>query len=762
MAAERIAQLERQLADEQRRREHEQQRREQEQRRAEKAEEQTRRTTLDEYITATHDLVFAHLTVETRKELTSKGSITNPRNKLCPTDLQPWTDFPEQRQTALEDLYATFPTVDRLFESLNFLDGLGQRISKRSISNEKGLEYFLHNCVEDPVREIFNQLRGLDGAKRKFQIGDGIVFENHPNAISDAADEVIQREAPSTPEQGRSPGQIRPDQICVYRADNGLPSKRTMLYVAEYKAPHKLIAPHLRAGLHPMNIIKDVVNRKNIPTTAHPEARFQYHAEKLTAAAISQTYNYMIEGGLMYGVLTTGEAIVFLKIDWDTPGTLFYHLAEPISEVTACRSYLAEAGPEVAAHPTNSYLYTAVCQYLAFTLMAVGPPGNTLQSRPQEDRRRAIQGLRRWAEDFETTLRSIPEAERVPPTSASYAPSIRFSVGPLPFSLRKKARRRNAGDEHPGDKSVRNGSNDEPTDDDESSPRMPDSPSPSDPRSHGHTQVVRGSKRAQDQRPRGGGERSRQYCTQKCLLGLVKNGRLDTDCPNIMLHQQGVQGLQHPVSHKEFLRLLYEQLEKSLDDGIVRLGLQGARGVLFQVTLLAYGYTFVSKATATAFVPDFQHEERVYQLLDQEQGVNVPVFLGTVDLREMDKTYYYDHRVYIKYMMFLSWGGTTDDSVTAGEVKRCLGAIHRAGVIHSDVRWANVLRDPQTRKVMMIDFERAVVKPVRRPLDEVVPNKRVWTHEENREGGKERSRGETRQRIGFHDDILAVDAEFSP
>ncbi|KAH6653621.1 hypothetical protein BKA67DRAFT_570621, partial [Truncatella angustata] len=46
---------------------------------------------------------------------------------------------------------------------------------------------------------------------------------------------------------------------------------------------------------------------ETIPTAADPEGRFQYHAERLTAAAITQTYNYMIVGGLEYGLLTTGH-----------------------------------------------------------------------------------------------------------------------------------------------------------------------------------------------------------------------------------------------------------------------------------------------------------------------------------------------------------------------------------------------------------------------------------------------------------------------
>ena len=37
----------------------------------------------------------------------------------------------------------------------------------------------------------------------------------------------------------------------------------------------------------------------------------------------------MIEGGIEYGLLTMGEEIVFLKIDWADPTILYYHLAEP-------------------------------------------------------------------------------------------------------------------------------------------------------------------------------------------------------------------------------------------------------------------------------------------------------------------------------------------------------------------------------------------------------------------------------------------------
>jgi hypothetical protein len=108
--------------------------------------------------------------------------------------------------------------------------------------------------------------------------------------------------------------------------------------VVEYKPSHKLSAFNLQAGLlradsRLMNIPEDVINRITIPTD--PEEKFVYHSEQLTAAALTQTYGYMIKNGLEYSKLTTGEADVFLLVKEDEPHTLYYHLAEPNIEAEA-------------------------------------------------------------------------------------------------------------------------------------------------------------------------------------------------------------------------------------------------------------------------------------------------------------------------------------------------------------------------------------------------------------------------------------------
>ncbi|KAK1622696.1 hypothetical protein BDP81DRAFT_440654 [Colletotrichum phormii] len=649
-------------------------------------------------------------------------------------------------------LYSTFPVHGRRFESRSFLSGLGNRIAKRKITDEKALEYFLHNSVEDPVRTIMDELKEVEKVKSAFDLGNGIVFENHPHAISDIAEEVVDRNVPSTPPSTPHNSkvnlkQLRADQICVYRSENDDDSSsRSMLYVSEYKPPHKLTAPHLRLGLRPMNIYKEVVNRKTIPTSVDPDARFQYYAERLTAAAISQTYHYMIEGGLEHGLLTTGEAIVFLKIDWREPETLFYHLAEPSAEVDA--------------HPEHPHLCTAVAQYLAFSLIALGMPGER-QPHGQDERRQAMDKLKTWAEDFETTLRSVPDEERQPPESSpGYEPKAYKDIDRSCFIRRK--RRGHTRDGHAREQVRRD--TDESSED-ESRRDIPDTPTPRERQTRGRDTEIRGdqgsqgtrrSERILAHRPRDSGERGRNdkhtpYCTQKCLLGLVSGGVLDSGCPNNFFHSRKPSNgrrhdhssnrpdTHHPINHTRFVKLLREQLEQTLDDGITPLGQGGARGVMFKVSLLAYSYTFVSKGTVRAFIKDLEHEAAVYERLRPIQGTHVPVFLGAIDLRPLNRTYYYDHRVYVVHMTFLSWGGhdlSTIEGVSGGDwhleamAMQSLGAIHCQGVVHKDVRKENMVFNKEINGIMVIDFERAqLLRPPRRALTQLVPNKRRWTAE---------------------------------
>lgn len=193
------------------------------------------------------------------------------------------------------------------------------------------------------------------------------------------------------------------------------------------------------------------------------------------------------------------------------------------------------------------------------------------------------------------------------------------------------------------------------------------------------------------------------------------------------------------------------------------LGKQGARGALFQITLLDYGYTFMSKGTVPEFIEDLEHEAEVYGRLKRLQGVYVPVLLGAINLLDIGRTYYYDFRVRIVHMMFLSWAGDGLDAARAPEdvrrgLVRTVRALHASGVAHTDVRAANALWNNETRRVMLIDFERAVLVNPRPALAQIVPNKRPWPVERTDTGraiGRPGSKNGLRQPL-MQDDILAA------
>lgn len=308
----------------------------------------------------------------------------------------------------------------------------------------------------------------------------------------------------------------------------------------------------------------------------------------------------------------------------------------------------------------------------------------------------------------------------------------------------------------------------EPPDDDDAAP---DTPSPAERRRARPGAVIRRSQPTQTQASQGrsGGQarKNADYCTQKCLLGLVRGGFLDPHCPNVSLHGAH-DGRRHPIDHACFQDLLWKQLEQSLDDGITPLPEGGARGVLFRVTLLAHGYTFIAKGTVRAFIKHLEHEAVVYRHLRVSQGVHVPVLLGAIDLRSMNKTYYFAHRVYIVHMTFLSWGGRGiclrdfgDGDITEleGKALRSLRAVHEAGVVHRDVRLPNMLLNAEVGGVVLIDFERAtIVQEPRRPLAPLSPTKRKRGLEAAPDDGK--ARGERPVAAPFSEDLSRVGLAF--
>jgi hypothetical protein len=130
----------------------------------------------------------------------------------------------------------------------------------------------------------------------------------------------------------------------------------------------------------------------------------------------------MVENGLEYSHLTTGEAFVFLQIKEAVPHTLYYHLAEPNTE--------AEAQDEIDILLCRTVVSQA-----------------SLDSKPrsQKWRNQTLETASRATIDHETVLRQIPAEEKAltPPASVFQARIHPFQRSPIMLRPRKSRKASN-------------------------------------------------------------------------------------------------------------------------------------------------------------------------------------------------------------------------------------------------------------------------------------------------------------------------------
>lgn len=226
------------------------------------------------------------------------------------------------------------------------------------------------------------------------------------------------------------------------------------------------------------------------------------------------------------------------------------------------------------------------------------------------------------------------------------------------------------------------------------------------------------------------------YCTHACLLGLVQNGPLDLQCPNVALHQaagrlgskDGSGNHHHPLTSLELARRVRDQLYDTPEvDCEYSVTHKGAVGYPFKLTLTGFGYTFVGKAVQHAHRRRLIHEAHIYKALQPLQGSVIPVHLGLIRLHVGYPVL--SQFVQLPYMMLLSYAGASmlgallhdDDDDGAG--KDSEAARHRAeaartqaelacwGFNDDDNNASNFRWCAETGRAMRIDFDRAYLVP---------------------------------------------------
>ncbi|CAG7951519.1 unnamed protein product [Penicillium salamii] len=718
---ETIAELRRQLEKERQAREgaerreeeerlarEEAERREEEERRArEETERELQPNNLFRLLDRCHDSLSQAIRVETDATLTTQGNATDPVNRLYPKRIVPWPDFPQLQEQVWSKFDRTAAFTSRLlFPSDTQIDYVATNIQNNPIYSETSLRNFERDTVDNFVEKIVNTLRDDDALCHEFGIQGRVTFYDRANPSENLLENNLGQmslqdtqtpQRPANTRRGRGRGKARgaaqrqkdgtsrkrnrrADQFCVHTVAD---ERQIPVHAVEFKAPHKVTIPELVAGLHHIDLARDVIDQEG--------DTFEFYATCLVAAVVTQIFSYMIDSGVQYGYICTGEAFVFLHIPEDDPTVVQYFMCIPNQDV--------QADDELRLHRT------AIGQVLAFTLQALAA-----EAPSQEWHDAAHDKLKTWEVEYLDVLRKIPETLRKDPRASNYRPS-HWKLEPKTHNTRSRARCK------PDMSTPKHSSTEGSGSDEEShSPSIAAAARSRSSRGRGNNrQSTKESEstRAGKQTSRKDGQSTRPYCTIACIRGIVNREPLDKECPNWKLHG----GQRHSIRPQEFTRRLHRQFARNRNHGFEQLHVCGRTGNLVKATLLSHGYTVVIKATTMEKQHRLQAEANNYRHLRSLQGNQIPVCLGTFTPRV---SYWY-HGELMAQMMILSWAGKRLQHVINDENSRffhqerdkALTVLRSHGVVHGDSEWRNMLWDDLGVRLFVIDLEE--VKWLKRP-----------------------------------------------
>lgn len=359
-------------------------------RRRDEAEQQVRGTTLTELLEKCHTKLAQTLLVQGDAALTTEGNPANPVGRLYPKRLVPWANFPSLQKSMWQKLKATDFTSRPVFPSDTQLDFVSNNVRNKPIDSEASLRSFQKDTVDNFVELIIKQLQNDDSCRRKFGIKGPVSFYDHANLTEPSQDKSFaQTQQPAKRRRNR-----RADQFCVQLIAE---EQRKPVYAVEFKAPHKVTIPELVTGLQPVDMDRDVIGKEG--------DTFEFNATLLVAAVLSQLFSYMVDIGVQYGYVCTGEASVFLNIPND-PTIAKYSLCVP--------------SQDVQNESQQSLQWMAIGQVLAFTLRALAA-----KAPSQEWHNAAHEKLSTWEVEYLDILKRIPETVRRDPPASTYRPSHR-------------------------------------------------------------------------------------------------------------------------------------------------------------------------------------------------------------------------------------------------------------------------------------------------------------------------------------------------
>ncbi|OAA65404.1 hypothetical protein SPI_02191 [Niveomyces insectorum RCEF 264] len=345
----------------------EQQQREAEQKQRKAAEEAVKRTDYHTFLSLCHKNLFEHMTIQEDPNLSAAGTFTNADAKHYPLCLKPWADFPslhKQCQGRLESLFKNgliFPAAagfDLMNELVAFNEPLADENDVRFLKDRKAAL----PTTDNETSQHDDNNNGEDSENNT--LPTRVYFSNTPYGIlldEDTSDEsqhsdtkpaylpaMLEAQVKDAAARGRPAGdgpppakrttspmrKFHPDQWLL-RANND--GSIIPVLVVEYKAAHKLRGSTLKLALDntargARDLFASAIYEK-FRNKVDNRQKDRIDAEKATALVIAQAFHYMVEFGLCYSYVASGEALVLLYLDAKDVRTLYYHLALPKEEV---------------------------------------------------------------------------------------------------------------------------------------------------------------------------------------------------------------------------------------------------------------------------------------------------------------------------------------------------------------------------------------------------------------------------------------------
>ncbi|KAL9597961.1 MAG: hypothetical protein Q9219_004792 [cf. Caloplaca sp. 3 TL-2023] len=658
------------------------------------------------------------INVETNLKLCSTGGVGDPHGKYIPSTVRAWPEFPGLQEAAFSKIQAIYDQCQDQIDTTynrNSIRGLGLRQSK--ISSESTLRKQQSNCLEDIIRAILQDLTAKTDLSKNLRLGSAV-------EIVDSANELNSNQNNSGTNQGgpatgaKATG--RADLIFVQKVEQGI---QRLVFIVEYKPPHKLGLPLLEQGLREYDF--DEISNKIINRV---ERKPQEDAQEQVAKVLTQVYHYMVLSGCQYAYLSTGTAFVFFHIsppDWHS---LQYYMHIPAGTITA--------------DDKTQLSQTSIAQVLAFYVLAC-----EADIVPQNEREAYMKDLSKWIPDDMKRLEQMPQTPS--PSNATElslyqpTPGRPHSPSSLSPSTRRQKRQRLRSSQS-GDHAT---PPHRPREDDDSDDAAGGVAGPVPPTSVGSAltraskttgkTAAQGSQQA-NQGTTGSRKRIHDYCSHQCLLGLKMQGPLDPQCPNYEHHSQTIssdESKHHPIDMVQMRELLLVQVIKDMDNNIDPLGYQGSRGAAFKITLASHGYTMVGKGTPSHYIPDLRNEFAVYEHLRELQGDIIPVCLGAID---SPRNYWYDlGPVPICHWLLLSYAGNPmeledfESPYHTAAIDALRQTLRSYNLYHGDMARRNILWEPRTQKAMVIDFERVILpRRKHRVIDKILGKRKFTTDKE--------------------------------